>query len=353
MTTRPPVAEWRWIETFARHFAVNGVTPGMECVVLSESASRADLVETSILALESLGAKPFEVVMRTPANPGPVAVRSTGTSLALNGLQGAIGALSSVPFVVDCTVEGMLHAKELGPILSSGTSILMVSLEHPEVYERMVHDPVMSERVTAAHELMTRSKTMRATSEAGTDITIELAGAFTAGSTGVISGPGSIAHWPGGLVLAFPAPRTVHGTVVLAPGDINLTFKHYITEHITMRIEDDYVVELKGDGYQAELMRSYLSAFDREAYATSHVGWGMNTAARWDFLELYDRSEINGTEARAFAGNFLFSTGANENAKRFTAGHFDLPMRNHSVWLDDHQVVDRGTLVGVAAGEGI
>jgi 2,5-dihydroxypyridine 5,6-dioxygenase len=353
MTTRPPVAEWRWIETFARHFAVNGVTPGMECVVLSESASRADLVETSILALESLGAKPFEVVMRTPANPGPVAFRSTGTSLALNGLQGAIGALSSVPFVVDCTVEGMLHAKELGPILSSGTSILMVSLEHPEVYERMVHDPVMAERVTAAHELMTRSKTMRATSEAGTDITVELAGAFTAGSTGVISGPGSIAHWPGGLVLAFPAPHTVNGTVVLAPGDINLTFKHYITEHISMRIEDDYLVELKGNGYQAELMRSYLSAFDADAYATSHVGWGMNTAARWDFLELYDRSEINGTEARAFAGNFLFSTGANENAKRFTAGHFDLPMRNHSVWLDDHQVVDRGRLVGVAAGEGV
>ena len=353
MTTRPPVAEWRWIETFARHFAVNGVTPGMECVVLSESASRADLVETSILALESLGAKPFEVVMRTPANPGPVAFRSTGTSLALNGLQGAIGALSSVPFVVDCTVEGMLHAKELGPILSSGTSILMVSLEHPEVYERMVHDPVMAERVTAAHELMTKSKTMRATSEAGTDITVELAGAFTAGSTGVIAGPGSIAHWPGGLVLAVPAPHTVNGTVVLAPGDINLTFKHYITEHISMRIEDDYLVELKGNGYQAELMRSYLSAFDADAYATSHVGWGMNTAARWDFLELYDRSEINGTEARAFAGNFLFSTGANENAKRFTAGHFDLPMRNHSVWLDDHQVVDRGRLVGVAAGEGV
>ena len=30
MTTRPPLAEWRWIESFARHFAVNGVTPGME-----------------------------------------------------------------------------------------------------------------------------------------------------------------------------------------------------------------------------------------------------------------------------------------------------------------------------------
>lgn len=351
MSTRPPTAEWRWIESFARQFAVNGVTPGMECIVLSESASRADLVETSILALESLGARPFEVVMRTPANPGPVAFRSTGTSLAINGLQGAIGALSSVPFVVDCTVEGMLHARELGPILASGTSILMVSLEHPEVYERMVHDPVMAQRVTAAHEVMKSSRVMRAHSEAGTDLTVALPGAFTAGSTGVVSGPGSIAHWPGGLVLAFPARGTVNGTVVLAPGDINLTFKHYVTEPITLRIENDYVVEIKGAGYQAELMRSYLSAFDEDAYATSHVGFGMNPAARWDFLELYDRSEVNGTEARAFAGNFLFSTGANENAHRFTAGHFDLPLRNHSVWLDDHQVVDRGTLVGVAAGQ--
>lgn len=353
MTVRPPMAEWRWIESFAKQFAVNGVVPGMEVIVLSESASRADLVETSILALESLGALPFEVVMRTPANPGPVAIRSTGTSLALNGLKGAIGSLSSVPLVIDCTVEGMLHAKELGPILSSGTSILMVSYEHPEVYERMSHDPVMAERVAAAHEVMTKSKVMRATSEAGTDVTVELAGAFTAGSTGVVSGPGSIAHWPGGLVLAFPARNTVNGRIVLMPGDINLTFKHYITEPITMTIENDYVVDIAGKGYQAELMRSYLSAFDEDAYATSHIGWGMNTAARWDFMEMYDRMDINGTEARAFAGNFLFSTGANENANRFTKGHFDLPMRNHSVWLDDHQVVDAGTLVGVAAGEAV
>ena len=351
MTTRPPLAEWRWIESFARHFAVNGVTPGMECIVLSESGSRADLVEISILALESLGARPFEVVMRTPANPGPVAIRSTGASQAIAGIEGAIKALSSVPFVVDCTMEGMLHAKELGPILSSGTSILMVSYEHPEVYERMVHDPVMAERVHATHELMKASKTMRATSEWGTDVSVELAGAFTAGSTGVISGPGSIAHWPGGLVLAFPAPGTVNGTIVLAPGDINLTFKHYITDPISLTSVDDYVTEIKGDSYQAELMRSYIEAFDADAYATSHIGFGMNTGARWDFLELYDRSDINGTEARAFAGNFLYSTGANENANRFTAGHFDLPMRNHSVWLDDHQVVDRGVLVGVAAGE--
>ena len=58
--------------------------------------------------------------------------------------------------------------------------------------------------------------------------------------------PGSIAHWPGGLVLAFPASGSVNGTVVLAP---------------------------------------YLAAFDEpDAYAVSHVGWGMDPGARWEAL---------------------------------------------------------------------
>ena len=83
----------------------------------------------------------------------------------------------------------------------------------------------------------------------------------------------------------------------------------------------------------------------REAYATSHVGWGMNPAARWDVLALYDRRELWGTEVRAFAGNFLYSTGANETAGRFTAGHFDLPMRHCSVTLDGSPVVTDGRLI--------
>ena len=95
---------------------------------------------------------------------------------------------------------------------------------------------------------------------------------------------------------------------------------------------------------------SVLAAFgDRESYAVSHVGFGMNRSARWDYLELYDKAAINGTEARAFAGNFLFSTGANENAGRYTAGHFDLPMRGCTVALDDRVVVDEGVLQGELA----
>jgi 2,5-dihydroxypyridine 5,6-dioxygenase len=75
----------------------------------------------------------------------------------------------------------------------------------------------------------------------------------------------------------------------------------------------------------------------------------MNPRARWDAMVMYDRRDINGTELRAFAGNFLFSTGANETAGRFTQGHFDLPLRHCTIRLDDGPVVVEGKLQGELA----
>jgi 2,5-dihydroxypyridine 5,6-dioxygenase len=342
--------EWRWLQRFTQQLALCGLTSSETCVVLSESSSRPQLVETSLLAAQSLGAEAFQVVMPTPANTGPVPLRSTGTTLALQQNAAAVAALMRADMVVDCTVEGLLHSRELRDILGAGTRVLMISNEHPEVFERLPHDADMARRVQLGFDMMTAADTMRVTSAAGTDLTVRLDGSFRAGSTGVTDGPGSIAHWPGGLVLAFPAPGTVNGTIVLAPGDLNLTFKSYVGTAIRLTVENDYVTEVKGDGFDAEQLASYLAAFgDRDAYATSHLGWGMNPAARWDYLDLYDKSQHNGTEARAFEGNFMYSTGANENADRFTPCHFDLPMRSCTVELDGVTVVEQGRLAGSLA----
>ena len=134
----------------------------------------------------------------------------------------------------------------------------------------------------------------------------------------------------------------------MAAGDINLTFKRYLTSKITLTLTDDYVTELAGEGADAELMRRYLAAWgDREAYAVSHVGFGMNPAARYEALAMYDQRDTNGTELRAVAGNFLFSTGANEFAGRYTAGHFDLPVMGTTIELDGTAVVRDGVLQDV------
>jgi 2,5-dihydroxypyridine 5,6-dioxygenase len=347
------MTEWRYIEAFAAHFARCALTAGERVAVLSESQSRPALVETARLAAQSLGGTVFDIVVPTPRSRHAVPIRSTGASQAIAGNPAVIAALAASDLVIDCTVEGLLHAPELGDILAGGARVLMVSNEHPDVFDRLTWDDDLPRRVDLAHRWLRAADTMHVSSDAGTDLRVSLAGAFTAGSTGLTAGPGSIAHWPGGLVLAFPAAGSVSGTVVMAPGDLNLTFNRLLTSTVRLTIEADYITAIHGDGADAILFRTYLSAFgDRESYATSHVGWGMNTSARWDAAELYDRRETWGTEARAYAGNFLYSTGANEVAGRFTAGHFDLPMRAHTIRLDDRLVVDDGVLTAELAPPG-
>jgi 2,5-dihydroxypyridine 5,6-dioxygenase len=340
-----PVTEWRYIRAFAAHFARCGLHEGEKVALLSESQSRPALVETARLAAQSLGGRVFDIVVPTPPSVHAVPIRSTGASQAIAGHDAVVAALVTSDLVIDCTVEGLLHSPELGRILSGSARVLMISNEHPEVLERLQWDDDLPRRVDLGHEWLRAASAMHVTSPAGTRLTVQLAGGFTAGSTGLTDGPGSIAHWPGGLVLTFPAAHSVNGSVVLAPGDMNLTFNRLVETAVHLHIVDDHIEHIEGDGVDAILFREYLSAFgDRESYATSHVGWGMNQFARWDAAQLYDKRETWGTEARAWAGNFLYSTGANEKAGRFTAGHFDLPMRNCTVLVDEKVVVHDGVL---------
>ncbi|HXM83681.1 MAG TPA: peptidase M29 [Burkholderiales bacterium] len=338
--------EGKWIDLFAKVFARCKVAPQEACAILSESQSRLLNVQLAELALQKLGARPFHVVVPTPRQSAPVPIRSTGASTALQGLAPAIGALAASSFVADCTLEGLMHAAELPQILKGGARVLYISNEHPDVLERLAPSPADEQKVRAGMRLLKSAKRMQVTSPAGTNLEIRLQGARVGGVWGYTEKPGTLSHWPGGLCLAFPQAQSVNGALVMAPGDLNLTFKRYLESAVRLKVENDYVTAIEGAGLDAELMREYFAAWgDHEAYAVSHVGWGMNPRARWEALAMYDRRDVNGTEQRAFAGNFLYSTGANEVAGRYTLGHFDLPLRHCTVALDGNVVVREGKLL--------
>ena len=340
--------EDKWIAAFCEVFARCAVKPGDTAAILSETQSRALNVHLAELALLRLGARPFHVVLPTPRNPHPVPVSSTGASEAIGDLAPVVTALGAAGFVVDCTLEGLMHARETKAILAAGARILVISNEHPEALERLTPDDALAERVRAAQRMLRDAQRMTVTSAAGTDPAIDMTGARSIGVWGWTDRPGTLAHWPGGLVVSFPAAGTVNGTLVLDRGDINLTFKRYIEQPIHLTLNADYVTSVAGEGTDAAMMRGYLAAWgDREAYAVSHVGFGMNPRARYEALAMYDARDTNGTELRAIAGNFLFSTGANEFAGRYTAGHFDIPVMNTTITVDDTVVVRDGVLMSL------
>ncbi len=341
--------EATWIDAFEHVFGLCGVKADDVCAVLSETRSRRDLVRLAELGLARRGARAFHVVLPRRAHAAPVPVRSTGASDAIGGLDAVVAALARCTFVADCTVEGLMHAAELPQILAGGARVLYVSHEHPEILERCLPRPEDEAPVRDAMRRLKAAARMTVTSDAGTDLAVDLAGARVGGVWGFTHRPGTLSHWPGGLVLAFPAAGSVRGTLVLDRGDVNLTFKRYLADPVRLVIADDHVVEVGGDSPDAQLMRGHFAAWaehegDRSAYAVSHVGWGLNRRARWDAMTFYDKADFNGTELRAFGGNFLYSTGANEVAGRHTLGHFDLPLRGCTVALDGTVVVERGAL---------
>ncbi|MES3001640.1 MAG: peptidase M29 [Pseudomonadota bacterium] len=342
---QPHHLEPAWARAFEAVLARCALRPGDTVAVLSESQTRAELPALARMAAARMGCKAFDIVVPSVFEPGPP-VRSTGASNAIAQSVPVIAALAASTLVIDCTVEGLMHAPELPAILKGGARVIYVSNEHPEALARLVPGDALEPLVKEHVKRLRAARSMRVRSAAGSDLTISMQGATCGGNWGYTARPGTMTHWPGGLALAFPAGKSVNGTLVLAEGDVNLTFKRYIERPVTLRIEDDYITRIEGEGVDAELMRSYIAAWgDRDAYAVSHVGYGLNTAARWDSMALYDKRDFNGTELRAFSGNFLYSTGANEVAGRHPRGHFDLPMRSCTIELDGAVVVDAGKVV--------
>ena len=162
--------EGKWVKSFVDVFRLCAVKPGEVVAIVSESQSRPILTQLSELALCQLEARPFHVRVCSPELSGPVPIRSTGTSLAIGGLEPVIQALANSGMVVDCTVEGLLHSRELPRILAGGTRVMMISNEHPEVLERTKPTPELRVRVRRGMEFLNKASWMRVTSDAGTDL---------------------------------------------------------------------------------------------------------------------------------------------------------------------------------------
>src|ERR1044072_10002162 len=141
--------EGKWIDAFCEIFERCAIKPGDTAAILSETQSRALNIHLAELALLRMGARPFHVVVPTPRNREVVPVRSTGASIAIQKLGPVVSALQQAGFVVDCTIEGLMHEAETPEIINAGARILNISNEHPEALERMVPDSALEKRVRA------------------------------------------------------------------------------------------------------------------------------------------------------------------------------------------------------------
>ena len=334
------ISMWREVLGLCR------VMPGENLVMLTSEASNPENVELGTRAALQMQAKAIRLDLPPLPPTGPVGGdRTFVQTTPLTGNRLATEVLKQADIVVD--TMGLLHSPEQGEILAAGTRMLMVK-ETSEFLARMMPSPEDKRRILAAERRLRGAKTMRVTSAAGTDLSMELGQFRTLAQYGYSDEPGHWDHWPSGFVATWPNEQTARGRVVIDVGDILLPFKMYVlSAPIILDIVDGKIVSINGE-FEAKYLKRHFDAYkDPNAYAVAHVGWGLQPKAKWGGLGMRDKFESLGMDARSFSGNFLFSTGPNSEAggSNHSQCHLDIPMSACSVFLDNEPLVSDGTVV--------
>jgi 2,5-dihydroxypyridine 5,6-dioxygenase len=341
-----PVSDFELINAWKQVLTLSKLKPGDNVTVLTSSSTHPQTLSTALTAASMMGATVNRLDL-PPVNGEKSLSRDPLAYLGttpLTGNRAAIAALKESDLVLDLMT--LLFSPEQHEILESGTKILL-AVEPPEVLLRMVPTEADRERVTRAGARLQKAREMHITSAAGTDLRCPLGAYPVLKEYGFVDEPGRWDHWPSGFILTWPNEGQTNGRIVIDRGDILLPQKYYTASAIELTVENGFVTSIEGD-IDAELLRDYMESFnDPEAYAISHIGWGLQPRARWSTLALYDREQTIGMDARAYEGNFLFSLGPNNEAggSRTTACHIDIPLRGCTVKLDGEEVVRSGKVL--------
>lgn len=327
---------------FKKELELCKVHEGEVVVVLSAGNERPEYAQAFMLAAQGFGATAFHLnVPRTGAKTAGVQGRHP-----IAGNLAAMDVLKRADMVID--LMGLLFSREQLEIQAAGARILRV-MEPVNVLKQMFPTEDLRRRVEFEKAMLEAARELRFTSPGGTDITYALSQYPVMSEYGYTFERGRWDHLPSGFAFTQGNDGQVNGKVVLMPGDILAAFKRYIQSPVTLTVKEGYVVDIRGEGMDAVLLRNYIESFnDPRGYAISHIGWGLNERANWHhFAASQNLAAEHVMNALSFYGNVLFSLGPNTElgGTNDTPCHMDMPMRGCSLWVDGTQVLDEGRVV--------
>ena len=332
------------VQLYRRELELCQVKKGETIAVVSDLATRREYIQAAFAAADDLGADIYELCVNSLPSWTKVGVPTIGQC------KGTLEAVCAADLVVVFHVP--LFTRWLKDVMGGGTRVLMI-IDAPDDLEQLMAPRGLKEACKHAESLYKKTRSVRVSSKAGTDLTYQCGEYPVMTQWGYADERAHFDHWGGGHIHTFPNEGSARGTVVLQPGDIViLPYCRYVADPVKLEIREGHIVKVEG-AMDAKLMRDWLedgksSAADRDPYAVSHLGWGMNPQALWYGIALHgDTPERHRAAARTFPGNFLFSTGPNTQGggKRNTRGHYDVPMRDCTVELDGRKVIEDGRIV--------
>jgi 2,5-dihydroxypyridine 5,6-dioxygenase len=335
-----PLATADLVALFTRYLELCRVKAGETVVITTDPLFNPHYPAAFFAAAQQLGATPYVLTLTSnmPILEGDAITEFWKRS----------------DMVIGCMSPSInwLYSEVHNQALKAGVRTLMV-FEPEDLLRRQFPDPAVIARTKAGAKFLQGAKIIKVKSGNGTDLVMSKEGRNSIYQVGVSDTPGRWDHWPAGLVACAPLEGTCEGTLVLDEGDICFRFGRYFQSKVYMVMEKGRIVSIDG-GADAILLRDYFeSAGDDRAYmGPAHIGWGTDHRAKYHELALYFREYGGHMSSESFYGNIQIAFGRNmfgglggTNHVKF---HVDLPLKSHSLWVDDVQVIDRGTIVPAA-----
>lgn len=321
---------------FREELRLCGIRPGDTVFAYADSRTNAQYAAAVFSAASDLGADAMQLTV-------PLNWNDAKADRVIERLRGA-------DLVVDLAGNPVLflYSAALTNLLETGTRVLKV-LGSESMLRRMFPTEETRRRAAEGAKVLAAGKSVRVTSDAGTDLWMDKGDHRVIAQDAVADEPGTWDNWAGAFLYTTPVYGTARGTLVIDRGDVILTLNRYVQDPVRVTIEDGRIVRVEG-GLDAVLLEEWLATRnDADAYCPAHIGWGCDHRAAWSGLSAYGLPD-GPMDMRAVYGNTQIAFGANygiggQNQLRGVLSHIDIVARTASFFVDDLLVVDHGKIV--------
>jgi len=182
------------------------------------------------------------------------------------------------------------------------------------------------------YEILNQAKTVRITTDLGTDVTMTIGSSKILGKTGgMLDKPGVVGNLPEGEVHFSPA--TCDGTFVV---DASFPDLGLLSSPLTFKAKDGMVYEITGE--RAEEVIQRLDRVGPGAYKVAELGIGLNPKARIIGIVLEDE-KVLGTVHIALGNNCSYG-GDND-----VPLHLDGVITKPDIYVDSKKLVEKGRFI--------
>jgi leucyl aminopeptidase (aminopeptidase T) len=315
----------------------------------------AELLSASIVAVrDCMGARPGErvlVVTDEPLRTIGYALRQAATDLGhevllvdmlprrSNGEEPpaeVADLMARMDLVFCATSKSLTHTDARRAASAAGARVATLPGVTEDIMVRCMNADYnrIAARTARICERMARTRIVRVTAPAGTDVTLPIAGRTPHASSGLFREKGQWGNLPTGEAYLAPLEGVSQGLVVV---DGSMAGVGVTKQPIRIVVEAGYATEITG-GAEAEALRALLEPHGRDGRTVAEFGVGTNDRAKLTGVILEDE-KVMGTIHIAFGDNK--SMGGSVRV----ASHLDGLVKRPTVWFDDEKVMDDGRLL--------